>query len=503
MEPSELPDFDALAHGAELKPGTEVDGYRVLKKLGAGAMGAVYLVEDPHLAKRFALKVLAPALAADPAAVRRFFIEARAASQIEHQNIIGVFRLGQLPDGRHYLVMEYLDGESLADRLARGPLTWSERTRFTRQILDALTATHAARVTHRDLKPDNIWIAHPKHDEVRIKLLDFGIAKLARDQGVTPKLTSTGVGMGTPAYMAPEQWSGKDVGPPADVYAVGVLLFEIFTGQLPFSPADPFQQAARQSASPAPLASAFASVPPEIDALIACCLEREAASRPSAADLRERLSAAFAQYPDGVPARPVAATLLVPAAISRPREEVRGSTQPPPRDHRTSTLGAAAGETIGAIPRQPWPKVATLAIVVVAVAVSGAAILHGRRARRLAPSAPAGAATAGAPAPTAFASPPSPIPLPSAAIAAPPVATAPAAATPGVGQTITAATATTRGSPASRKPAARAGEPRRSRQAGGAGPPTAAPPREAVAPAPPVEGDAPFRPDQVNFAGPR
>ena len=176
-------------------------------------MGSVYAAVQPVIGKRVAIKVLAPHIASNPELVRRFVDEARAVNQIGHPNIVDIFSFGWLPDGRHYFVMEFLDGQSLADRIKRGPFQPDEARRLLRQICQALEAAHRQGIVHRDLKPDNIWIVQPQHGDSYAKLLDFGIAKLMGD-GDAGQRTQTGIVMGTPAYMSPEQCRGVNVEQP-------------------------------------------------------------------------------------------------------------------------------------------------------------------------------------------------------------------------------------------------------------------------------------------------
>jgi eukaryotic-like serine/threonine-protein kinase len=226
----------------ELVAGTMVGEYRIEQELGRGGMGTVYAARHPVIGKRVAIKVLAGQLCDDPALVRRFVDEARAVNKIGHPNIIDIFAFGQLgePDRRrHYFVMEYLDGETLAARLARAPpITDGEVGRLLVQAADALEAAHREHIIHRDLKPENLWIAQPRHADSFIKILDFGIAKLLASTAGR-NVTDTGAVIGTPHFMAPEQCTGDAVDHRADVYAFGVVLYQVFAGKLPFDGRDP------------------------------------------------------------------------------------------------------------------------------------------------------------------------------------------------------------------------------------------------------------------------
>jgi serine/threonine-protein kinase len=197
----------------------------------------VYDAVDRSLERRVAIKVLRAEFAMKTEIAARFFNEARAANLIEHPGIVKIFDYGQLPSGAAFLAMEYLAGESLHQRLTREKrLSETDTIRIGRQVAMALTAAHAKKVIHRDLKPENIIlvpdIEAPSGE--RAKILDFGIAKLAREHS-TAITTDTSVVMGTPVYMSPEQCKGgKSVGDRADVYALGVMLFEMLAGRTPF-----------------------------------------------------------------------------------------------------------------------------------------------------------------------------------------------------------------------------------------------------------------------------
>src|SRR6185295_16707814 len=197
--------------------------YRVIGTIGRGGMGIVYAAEHALLGRQAAIKVLQSELSQKQEVVARFFNEARAATAIRHPGIIDIYDFGWTPEGAAYLVMEFLDGETLGRRSARTPLRWPEVLAIARQIAGALAAAHAKGIIHRDLKPENVFLV--SDPEVpggeRIKLLDFGIAKLAGDS--TPhvaNVTKTGAVMGTPTYMAPEQCRGVSVKHRADLYAL-------------------------------------------------------------------------------------------------------------------------------------------------------------------------------------------------------------------------------------------------------------------------------------------
>ena len=214
--------------------GEVLDGrYKIIKKLGEGGMGEVYAAEHVHIEKRVAVKLLRPEIVTNKEAVDRFKQEARSASRIGHKNIIGIEDFGQLPDGRIYLCMELLGGAALNDVLKDANLGPDRLLNIMIQTCHGLGAAHAKGITHRDMKPENIFVTHGPGGEDVPKLLDFGIAKVAGNDGQN-NLTRTGTIFGTPFYMAPEQALGQQVDARVDIYAMGVILYEVFSGSLPF-----------------------------------------------------------------------------------------------------------------------------------------------------------------------------------------------------------------------------------------------------------------------------
>jgi hypothetical protein len=211
------------------------DRYRLVRMLGVGGMGSVYLGTHLKLGRDVAVKLLHADLAGNEDVVRRFYREAQTAAAIRHSNIIDVLDVGTAPWGEPYLVMEYLEGENLADLLARaGPLDLPTAFGILEPVLLALSSAHEMGVVHRDLKPENIFISQRKGESPTIKLIDFGISKFVGG-GDKTRLTQTGFMLGTPAYMSPEQARGQtDVDHLSDVYSCGVILYEMLTGDLPF-----------------------------------------------------------------------------------------------------------------------------------------------------------------------------------------------------------------------------------------------------------------------------
>ncbi len=229
----------ALDDRLDLRGRLVSDRYRVISKLGEGGMGVVYLVEHAAIEKRFAMKVLAEELARRPDVKERFLQEARAAARIGHPNIVDITDFGATPGGSVFFTMELLEGPDLAEVIRLGgAMPWSRARQLLLQICAALGAAHAKGIVHRDVKPANIVLV-PRPTGEQIKVLDFGIAKVTTLEARSERLTRTGMIFGTPEYMAPEQALGRPVDGRADLYAVGVIMYEMLTGRVPFK-ADSF-----------------------------------------------------------------------------------------------------------------------------------------------------------------------------------------------------------------------------------------------------------------------
>lgn len=229
-----VPDPAGDAGDERLEPGARAGEYEIVEHLGAGAMGDVYAGTHPVVDKRVAVKVIKRKLAGSAEAVERFVREARAVNRVEHPAVLDVFSFGRLDDGRLYLVMDLLSGESLGDRIRReGAMTIADLLAVLEPVCGALQAAHDRDVVHRDLKPDNVFVT----DAGDVYVLDFGIAKMLTDvaaEAGVQTLTGEGVWLGTPAYMAPEQWTSDGASAASDIYALGAMCFEMLTGRVPY-----------------------------------------------------------------------------------------------------------------------------------------------------------------------------------------------------------------------------------------------------------------------------
>ncbi len=288
--------------------GETVSHYRILEKLGGGGMGVVYRAEDTRLGRDVALKFLPGELTRDPQARERFKLEARAASALDHANICTIHDIGETPEGRLFIAMAFYGGETLKARLAHGPLEIEEAVEIARQVAAGLGRAHERGIVHRDIKPANLMLT--EHGEVRI--LDFGVAKLAGEAG----LTRTGSTVGTLAYMAPEQVEGKGIGPATDLWSLGVLLYRMLTGKLPFAGASETEiLGAILGREPEPARALRPEIPAGLDALIRELLAKLPGDRPaSAADVFERLGA-FGRAAHAAPGVSPAAALAGKPAV--------------------------------------------------------------------------------------------------------------------------------------------------------------------------------------------
>jgi serine/threonine protein kinase len=345
--------------------------YHVLKQLGAGGMGRVYLAEHVKMGRQSAIKVLHPAMARDAEAIGRFNREAANASRIDHPNVAAIYDFGETHDGLLYLAMQYIEGETLTQIMkAGGALPPFRASDITRQAAEGLYAAHAMGIVHRDLKPDNIMVSTDGDGIDSVKVVDFGIAKAT---GEGSKVTRTGIVIGTPEYMSPEQLAGEELDGRSDLYSLALVAFNMLTGDLPFPAASTGTLVVmRLTEQPRSLAEVRPDMawPNEVQAVMSRALERDASLRhTSTREFARALHAAVAMMP-----APVASgrrTRVIEAAAPEPATKV---VTPAPPSVPTSGVTASKRRRTRAI-------VSTLALaIVVAIALGSRGVMHGARA---------------------------------------------------------------------------------------------------------------------------
>jgi len=401
--------------------------YRIVRLIGEGGMGAVYLAEHTLIGRHAAIKVLLREMSHRQDLVTRFFNEARAATAVKHPGIVEIYDFGYHGDGSAYIVMEYLDGESLASRLRRmGPQPEARAAALCRQVAGALGAAHSKGIVHRDLKPDNIFIVRDSDmvEGERTKILDFGIAKLNAD-APGGSMTRTGMVMGTPAYMSPEQSKGAgQVDGRTDIYALGCILFELVCGRPPFVAEGTGEVMAAHILAPPPRPSSFRPVSPALEQVILRALAKAPEHRFKTTD--ELIGALNSAIPSGTYPRAGAATAPTVAtgqhALSVPPRGPVAAAQP-------TTLSAATGAQTIDPPRKGRAAMWLGVCAVIGIAIGGIAFVATRN----------GEATQTAKAPAPEPTPkPAPTPTPTSAPApAPAPVPAPAPAPPAKASRVT------------------------------------------------------------------
>lgn len=350
--------------------GRTFSGYRVVRKIAEGGMGAVYEAVHCDHGGRAAIKVMLPELLNSPDAASRFLNEARAVSLVAHPSLVQIYGHGTTPDGEAYIAMEYIDGESLQQRM-RNRYLGGSALGILRQLAAGLTATHAKRIVHRDLKPDNIMLLPDAQTRggLRVKILDFGIAKLLPTtalEGERPAFkTRTGTLIGTPTYMSPEQCRASSAEPPdekTDVYALGIILYELLCGEPPFISDSAGELFALQMFAPPPdLKERMPELPPAVAALTHRLLEKKPAGRPAMAELLRELEALpDTNLQDGPPEtrpceRAVAARALSPGTAEGPATSglIRKHLNVPNRTTGQSSRGEQVSPAAAAPSRLP------------------------------------------------------------------------------------------------------------------------------------------------------
>jgi non-specific serine/threonine protein kinase len=300
--------------------GRTLGHYRILSHLGAGGMGEVYLAEDTKLGRKVAIKLLPPESAADEQAKKRLVREAKAAATLDHSNICAIHEVGE-QDGHSFIVMQYVEGETLASRIQNRPLDLKEAIEIAVQVADALVEAHSRGITHRDIKPQNIMISAKK----QVKILDFGLAKLIRDRQISTSESATeslviGPGMlvGTVPYMSPEQLRGEAVDARSDLFSLGVVLYEMIAGSAPFAGSTVADlMVSILDKVPLPLASHVAEVPAALDHLVSRCLAKQRQQRyASAKELLSDMKSLAAQLSQPQPAAMPSPSIAVLAFIN-------------------------------------------------------------------------------------------------------------------------------------------------------------------------------------------
>jgi serine/threonine-protein kinase len=358
------------ASDEDLPAGSQAGEYVIERKLGEGGMGAVYGARHPVIGKRAAVKVIKRELSASTEGVDRFVREAQAVNTIGHPNIVDVFGFGTLPDGRSFFVMEWLEGESLRDRMLR-PLSFSQALEVLESIATALQAAHDAGVVHRDLKPDNVFLARQKGAPApKVKLLDFGLAKLSGGGGdARADHTRTGVVMGTPLYLSPEQAKGAKIDTATDVYSLGVMAYEMASGRVPHNAESAVEIMAKHiSVAPDPLNQLAPWIPPAFEQLVHRMMEKDARARPLTSEVAQAFTAMRAQ-PE------IANAAAVGGAP--PPQWTPGFQSSPQRTPVPAMASQLAAPSVGPATRKRGLLIAIVAGLVVAAGVAAALLVLG------------------------------------------------------------------------------------------------------------------------------
>lgn len=354
-----------------IEPGTVIDGkYRVVRRIGEGGMGTVFEGENIRIERRVAIKVLHEHVASSSEFAQRFEREARASARIGSPHVCDVLDLGDLPNGERFIVMEFLDGESLEDRLEKGTLTAVELAPIAFEILEGLGTMHQAGVVHRDLKPANVFLARGRGKAETVKILDFGVAKILPRADEPGEMTSTGMMMGTPLYMSPEQARGaRDVDGRTDLYAASVIFYRALTGAMPHT-GDNLHELLFKIVleEPLPIRQLAPDVDEEFAAIVTKGLARDAEQRfASAREYQEALSAwgaaqgraslAFAVTlpSDPPPLRDLsggypASRIRAPITGPQPRAEAVGPPTPALAKTQSETSGSSPAAKSGGTP---------------------------------------------------------------------------------------------------------------------------------------------------------
>ena len=336
--------------------------YRIEEPIGYGGMGTVYRAVHTELKRPFAIKLIRHELVSDPVAMRRFRREALALGAITHPNAVNITDCGVTDDGVAFLIMEYLAGASLRHEIAHeAPFSLPHAASLLNQIAAAVTAAHRVGVIHRDLKPENIVVVETDAGEVA-KVLDFGIARLKSIDPKTGRLTASGIVVGTPRYMSPEACQGLEQTPASDIYSLGIILYEMITGRVPYETKvneGEIDLASHHIYDPAPPPSEFnPHLPAEIDAILARALAKQPEDRyETPSDLARAFDGAVSTMLDEAPAtNPLSVSLLIPAELRK---------SPPTAPVRAAETGA-----LGLASRRPVATAVVAVLILLALAAA-------------------------------------------------------------------------------------------------------------------------------------
>ena len=344
----------SLSAGGDLVGSVVADRYHVIRKLGEGGMGQVYLAEHVRMGRKSAVKVMNPGMVHDADAISRFNREASNASRISHPNVAAIYDFGETSDGLIYLAMEYVEGEPLTKLIEReGALPAARAAHIVRQTGEALAVAHDLGIVHRDLKPDNIMVAKDRDGADCVKVVDFGIAKAANNEA--QKVTRTGLVVGTPEYMSPEQLAGDPLDGRSDIYSLALVAFTMLTGRLPF-PSETVQESMimRLTERPRSLSEMKPDVswPSPLQAAIDKGLARDARDRyASAAEFGRDVSQAVERMPQTVTTdarTSIMAPQSVPATRVGPAPTMISTEASPPKRSKLPVIAGVATVIVGA-----------------------------------------------------------------------------------------------------------------------------------------------------------
>ena len=359
---------------ADLVGQVVADRYHIIKKLGEGGMGAVYLGEHVKMGRKSAIKVMAAQMSQDPDAISRFNREASNASRISHPNVCQIYDFGETPDGLIYLAMEFIEGQALKDLIeAEGALHPARAASILKQAADALQAAHDLSIVHRDIKPDNIMVVQGKDGADVVKVVDFGIARAVGGDESGQKVTKTGLVVGTPEYMSPEQLSGDKLDGRSDIYSLALVLYRMLTGTLPFA-ADSSQEVMikRLTDDPMPLDEARPDLvfPAKLQLVMNVALARTPAERYQSAaefgrDTADAVAGTGAPQTRVAPAHEGATQVMSPGEVQQATKHQPATKRPA---ERTAAVAAAASAA-------PLPVAARRSLLIPVLGGGGAVAL--------------------------------------------------------------------------------------------------------------------------------